>query len=166
MLSLKSKKESILKRIRMVIIGAASLLIVAGCEEQSASFKENHAFLENLTPYGDFYQPEEKGQGIVRGENEFGSTELGAPIMISYDPETFGHSFAIKTEAFNDQMKSFVFIDGKFFKTDVFSNSRVLISLESPTGVERSKMLKEGNHVLQILQFAEDNLDSAKTCHD
>ena len=93
----------------------------------------------------------EVGEGTFNIGSPSGNTADGAEVIVFYDPDTFPTDVSITTEGINGGLLSYLYAEGELLDTQQLGDSMGSVELQS---IESA--ITEGKHVLQLVQYADD----------
>lgn len=96
---------------------------------------------------------EETGTGYFNLVNASGSTEMGQPITVFYEPDTVGTEFDIETTEFDGSHLTYIYVDGVFVEKQQFSESQH--QFDVPDNILEA----EGTHIVSLVQYDNDQED-------
>lgn len=155
-----------MKKLITLGLTVASVALLGACGDTGSTEKDSATSSSSATTVEStvkeeapvvedkFAGQEEKGEGTFNIANQSGNTEEGDSITVFYDPNTFPTDLGVSTWDLDGSMLSYIYADGQLVDTLQLGNSQNGVELQD---VESA--ITEGDHKLQLVQYADDNED-------
>lgn len=145
---------------KMTLLGLSALTLAAcgtpsdvevseEASSTSAVLQESSSAISEVSKVTEIPQ-EEIGTGYFNLVNASGTTEMGQPITVLYEPDTVGADFDIETTDFDGSHLTYIYVDGIFIEKKQFGTAQH--QFDVPDDILKN----EGTHIVSLIQYDND----------